>query len=700
MHSSLIALQIIARFHDISINIKNIIKEYALEENEPSQDEVLLIAKKQGFKIKIKNLDMEDIVDNYPFPLMVKLKDNTYCVVLKENKDTKEAIVFFTNKKEPEILSFVQIDRLKASYFVISEKIFTNKLKFSFAWFFRQILHHKQVMSHVLIASFVIQLFALVTPLFTQVILDKVIAHGSLSTLKVIGFAFITVGVFDFLLNVVRNYVFFHTSSKMDATLGAKLFKHLVSLPISYFESRKVGNITARVSELDQIRDFIADKSINVILDLLFSVVFVVIMFFYSVKLTFLVLGIVTLIAIIYVVFTPLLRRKLEEKFQMSAHSNSYLVESITGIQTVKSLSVEASMQKKWDNHLAKYVESGFDLSKLSNILSGFSMFLKQLMTIGILYFGVLLVIDQKLSVGQLIAFQMFANQFIGPVLRLVNLWNDLQQVLLSVDRIGDILNTPREQDVENAITLETLQGEIKFENVNFKYSLNTPNVLNNINFTIKAGQTIGLVGRSGSGKSTITKLVQRLYVINSGMIYIDGVDSRHLNPKWLRSHIGVVLQENYLFSGSIKDNISLSKPSASIDEIINASMIAGAHEFISEFTEGYDTFVGERGSSLSGGQKQRIAIARALITNPRVLIFDEATSALDYESEKIVQDNMEKIKHNRTMLIIAHRLSTVRKCDVIYALDKGEIIEFGSHYELMEQKAYYYNLIKQQDLR
>lgn len=699
MHSSLIALQIAGRFYGISINIENIINEYALEEDELNIDQFIAITKDQGLKIKTKNLDIESIIDNYPFPLIVQLKDNSYGVILKVDEEKNNVVAFFSDKKEPELLSFNDINKLKNTFFVLSEKIFTNQIKFSFGWFYRQILHHKKIMSHVLLASFVIQLFALVTPLFTQVILDKVIAHGSLSTLKVIGFAFIAVGIFDFLLNIVRNYVFFHTSSKIDATLGAKLFKHLVTLPIVYFESRKVGNITARVRELDEIRDFIADKSINVILDLLFSIVFIIIMFFYSIKLTLIVLGIVTLIAIIYVVFTPLLRKKLEEKFQMSAHSNSYLVESITGIQTVKSLNVEGSMQKKWNNHLAKYIEAGFDLSKLSNVLSGISAFLRQLMTIGILYFGVLLVIEQKLTVGQLIAFQMFANQFIGPVLRLVNLWNDLQQVLLSVDRIGDILNTPTEQDVKNAITLSKLEGEIRFEDVNFRYAMNTPNILNNISLKIKKGQTIGLVGRSGSGKSTITKLVQRLYVVNSGMIYIDGVDSRHLNPKWLRSHIGVVLQENYLFSGSIKDNISLAKTSATMDEIIKASKIAGAHDFISEFSEGYDTFVGERGSSLSGGQKQRIAIARALISNPKVLIFDEATSALDYESEKIIQENMEKIKHNRTMLIIAHRLSTVKQCDVIYALDKGEIIEYGSHNELMNKKGYYYSLVTQQDL-
>jgi len=698
VHSSLISLQLIGRFYDVPINIDSIINEYAIQEEELELDEIILIAKNEGFNIKAKNMDLEDLVEHYPLPMMVQLEDNSYAVILKVDMEKSEAVIFYTNQKEPELISFAQLDLDKENYLILSEKYFTKQVKFSFSWFYRQILHHKKVMSEVLLASFVIQLFALVTPLFTQVILDKVIAHGSLSTLKVIGFAFVAVGVFDFLLNVVRNYVFFHTSSKIDATLGSKLFKHLLALPISYFESRQVGNITARVRELDEIRNFIADKSINVLLDLLFSIVFVVVMFFYSVKLTFIVIGIVTLIGLIYLIFTPLLRKKLEEKFQMSAHSNSYLVEAITGVHTVKSLNVEGSMQKKWNNHLAKYVEAGFDLSKLSNILSGFSAFLRQLMTIGILYFGVLLVIDQKLSVGQLIAFQMFANQFIGPVLRLVNLWNDLQQALLSVDRVGDILNTPTEQDVENAITLNALKGDIKFENVNFKYSLNTPNVLNNISFTVKAGQTIGLVGRSGSGKSTITKLVQRLYVVNSGMIYMDDVDSRHLNPKWLRGHIGVVLQENFLFSGSIKDNIALSKPSASMDQIIHAATMAGAHEFISEFSEGYDTAVGERGSALSGGQRQRVAIARALITNPRLLIFDEATSALDYESEKIIQDNMETIKHDRTMLIIAHRLSTVRDCDVIYALDKGEILEFGSHDELMEQEGYYHSLVTQQD--
>ncbi|MDK9694679.1 MAG: ATP-binding cassette domain-containing protein, partial [Sulfurimonas sp.] len=323
---------------------------------------------------------------------------------------------------------------------------------------------------------------------------------------------------------------------------------------------------------------------------------------------------------------------------------------------------------------------------------------LQKLMTISMLYMGVTLVLEGKLSVGQLIAFQMFANQFSSPVLRLVNLWNEFQQTLLSVDRIGDILNTPTEQKNDKAITLPHINGSVKFDAIGFSYAPDLPQVLKGISAEFKAGQSVGLVGRSGSGKSTITKLIQRLYIPNSGTIYIDGVDIRHMNPKWLRNNIGVVLQENFLFSGTIRDNISLSRPDAPMEHIITAAQMAGAHEFISELPQGYDTQVGERGASLSGGQRQRIAIARALLINPRVLIFDEATSALDYESEKIIQNNMAQIRDGRTMFIVAHRLTTVKDCDVILVLDRGEVVEQGTHSELMQLQGYYYKLYTQQD--
>lgn len=422
-------------------------------------------------------------------------------------------------------------------------------------------------------------------------------------------------------------------------------------------------------------------------------------MLFYSLKLTLIVIGFVGMIAALYLLVTPELRRRLENKFQMGAQSNSYLVESVTGVQTVKSLAIEGSMQRHWEDYLGNYVKSGFQLSNMSNSSSAIAATLQRLMTIAILYAGVKLVIENKLTIGQLIAFQMFSNQFTGPILRLVNLWNELQQALLGIDRLGDILNNPIELHSPKAITLSKINGNIKFDNVSFKYNIATPNVLENFSIEIKAGTKVGLIGKSGSGKSTITKLIQRLYLINEGAVYIDGIDIRHMNPYWLRQNIGVVLQESYLFSGTIRDNIAMPMQSAPIEAIIQAAKIAGADEFISQLPEGYETMVGERGSTLSGGQRQRIAIARALISNPKILIFDEATSALDYESERVITDNLEKITQNRTTFIIAHRLSTVQKCDIIVALDRGKIVETGTHEELLAKKGYYYSLYSAQTI-
>lgn len=699
MHSALTALEIAGKLNRIPIDSRSIIKEYALSEHEPSIEELTRIAKHQGFRSSIKKLAVEKIVKNYPLPAIVLKKDGTYMSIIQVNEEKQEVLIFDTTSKEPYIMSYQECDESSSGKtIVLKHKILSQQIKFGFGWFYAQMLNYKKIIGEVLLASFILQLFGLVTPLFTQVILDKVLVHHSMTTLDVLAIAFVAVALFDFIINLIRNYIFVHTTSKIDAKLGAKLFYHLLALPIAYFEKRKVGNIIARVRELDTIREFIANKSISVILDVLFSFVFVAVMLMYSIKLTMLVVTFVAIIGLIYFFVTPQLRKRLEEKFQMGAQSNAYLVESVTGIQTVKSLALEGSMQYKWEDYLAKYINSSFHLSNLSNVLGGISGMLQKLMTISMLYVGVTLVLEGKLSVGQLIAFQMFANQFSGPVLRLVNLWNEFQQTLLSVDRIGDILNTPTEQKNDKAITLPKINGSVKFDNISFSYSPDMPNVINEISAEFKEGMSVGLVGRSGSGKSTITKLIQRLYMPNSGTIYIDSIDIRHMNPKWLRNNIGVVLQENYLFSGTIKDNISLSRPDAPMEHIIVVAQMAGAHEFISELPEGYDTQVGERGASLSGGQRQRVAIARALIVNPRILIFDEATSALDYESEKIIQNNMNTIKKGRTMFVVAHRLTTVKECDIIIVLDRGSIVEQGSHNELMELKGYYHKLYTQQD--
>ena len=697
IQTGLIAFEVVCKINNIGIDLRSIVRENGITEGEISVEELLFIAKKAEFKAKIKNLDFENI-KKYPFPAIFILKDKTFGVILKPDFENKKALIFLPQDKNAKEVTFDEINELSSGEVIIlSHKLMNEQIKFGFKWFFIEIMKYKRIIAEVMLGSFVVQLFGLVTPLFTQVILDKVIVHRSMSTLDVLGIAFVAVTIFEFLLNLTRNYIFIHTANKIDAKLGAKLFHHLFALPFVYFESRKVGNIISRVRELDQIREFITNKSVSVLIDLFFSTVFLVVMFVYSKILTFVVLVIVALIRILYITMTPELRSRLENKFQMSAQSNSYLVEAVTGVQTVKSLSIEGIMQKKWSDYLGRYVKAGFNLSIMSNFAGSLSNLFQKMMTIAILWIGVTLVIKNQLTIGQLIAFQMFANQFIAPVMRLVNLWNEFQQVLLGVDRLGDILNNPVEITSSKAITLPKINGSVRLDKLSFKYSQNTPMVLNKIGLDIKAGQSIGLVGRSGSGKSTITKLIQKLYLPFEGTIYIDDVDIRQMNPIWLRNNIGVVLQENYLFSGTIRDNIAMPRPDAPIEMIIQASQISGAHSFISEMPEGYDTVVGERGSTLSGGQRQRIAIARALITNPKIIIFDEATSALDYESERVIMENLDKIKQGRTMFIIAHRLSTVKNCDLIVALDRGNIIETGTHEELINKRGYYYNLYTQQ---
>lgn len=701
MQTGLIAFEIIAGINRIGIDLRSIIRKYGINDEEIELNELLRIMKDFEFKAKVKQESIDRVIESYPIPAVIIKKDNTYDVLLKADKNNKKVLIFSIKENLTKDISFEELENLCDNKFIIlTHKMINSQIVFGFKWFFNEILVYKQVISEVMLGSFIVQLFGLVTPLFTQVILDKVIVHRSIMTLDVLAVGFVIVMIFELLLNFSRKYIFLHTACKIDAKLGAKLFRHLFSLPFTYFENRKVGNIITRVRELDQIREFITNKSVSVILDLFFSFVFIIMMLLYSPILTLLVVGFVIIIAILYLVITPELRSRLEKKFQMGAQSNSYLVESVTGIQTVKSLAIEGGMQRKWEDYLAKYINSSFKLSNMGNIAGALSGMLQKAMTISILYFGVKLVIDNKLTIGQLIAFQMFSNQFSGPVLRLVNLWNEFQQCLLGVDRLGDILNNPIEMQSSQAITLPQIQGSVKFDNICFKYSPNAPYVINNFSYFVKPGMSVGIVGRSGSGKSTITKLIQRLYLCNEGTIYIDGVDVRQMNPTWLRYNIGVVLQENYLFSGTIRENISLSKPDASIELIIQAANMAGAHEFISELPEGYDTQVGERGASLSGGQRQRIAIARALITNPRIFIMDEATSALDYESERIILNNMSKITKGRTTFIIAHRLSAVRNCDVILVMDRGMIIEAGNHEKLMQkEKGYYKFLYSQQEV-
>lgn len=698
VNTGLISLEIVARMNKIDIDMRAVVREFGIETADTTPEEIMRIAKSKGFKVKKKDISLKEISEKYPMPAIVQMKDGTYTVLLAIRPDDDKVLTIRPLAKHPESHTYEELqEQINDFVIILAHKMLNSDVKFGFKWFFNEIFKYKQIIAQVLLGSFVVQLFGLVTPLFTQVILDKVLVHRTIATLDVLAIAFIVVAIFELLLNLSRNYIFIHTTNKIDAKLGSKLFKHLFQLYYVYFEKRQVGNIIARVRELDRIREFITNKSVSVVIDSFFSLVFVGIMLLYSVKLTLVSLGFLGIIAVIYLLITPELRARLEEKFQMGAHSNSYLVESVTGVQTVKALAIEGSMIKKWEDKLAKYLKSSFNLAIMGNFTGSICGFLQKAMTIAILYIGVMLVIENKLTIGQLIAFQMFSGQFSAPMLRLVGLWNEFQQTLLAVDRIGDILNSPVEMQSKTAITLSDVKGDIKLDNLSFRYSVDLPNVLNNVNLHIPAGAKVGFVGRSGSGKSTLTKLIQRMYYTTEGTIYIDGIDIRNINPVWLRTNIGIVLQENYLFSGTIRENISLPRPNIPMEGIVQAAKVAGAHEFISKLPKGYDTEVGERGSSLSGGQKQRIAIARALISNPRILIFDEATSALDYESEKIIRDNMAMISRGRTTIIIAHRLSTIKDCDYIVCFDNGKIVEVGTHDELIKKDGYYQKLYEAQ---
>ena len=558
--------------------------------------------------------------------------------------------------------------------------------KFDFSWFIPSIVKYRKLIGEVLMVSLFLQLFALVSPLFFQVVMDKVLVHRGMTTLDVLVTGLVVVVVFESLLSGLRAYVFSHTTSRIDVELGSRLFQHLLRLPLAYFQARRVGDSVARVRELENIRSFLTGQALTLVLDVLFSVLFIGVMFLYSTTLTLVVLISLPLYVLISLAVVPVLRARLDEKFARGAENQALLVETITGIQTVKANALEPAMARRWDNQLAAYVSASFKTQTLATWAHEAIGLVGKLINAATLWWGAKLVMDQELTVGQFIAFNMFAGRVAQPIMRMAQMWTDFQQTGISMQRLGDILNTRTEIPPTNAAQLPSVKGRITLDQVTFRYRPEAAPVLQNLSFDIRPGEVLGIVGRSGSGKSTLTKLVQRLYVPEQGRVMVDGIDISLIDAAQLRRQIGVVLQDNFLFNRSVRENIAIGDPAAPIEAVVHAARLAGAHDFISELPEGYDTIVGEQGASLSGGQRQRIAIARALFTNPRVLIFDEATSALDYESEAIIQRNMAHICKGRTVLIIAHRLSAVRQANRIIAMDKGRIIEAGTHDELVQK--------------
>ncbi|AUH53576.1 type I secretion system permease/ATPase [Chromobacterium sp. ATCC 53434] len=693
----LAALVAIARFHGIAVDAGQLQHAAALGGLAFDSDALVLSARSIGLKARVVPLRTERL-SLAPLPVLALDRGGMHFVIAR--CDGKTALVLEANKDAPSVLSLEEVAERSSGRMMLfaSRASLAGELaRFDFSWFIPAIIKYRRLLLEVLAISLVLQIFGLVSPLMFQVVMDKVLVNHTYNTLVAVGMALFIGSTFEVLLTGLRNYIFSHTTNRIDVELGARLFRHLVALPLAYFAPRRVGDTVARVRELENIRNFLTGQALTAVIDLLFSFVFLAVMCIYSVWLTLIVAMSLPVYAGISALLVPTLRQRLNEKFARGADNQSFLVEAVSGIETVKSMAVEPYFVQKWQSQLAAYVAASFRVTQLGNVGQQLIQYVGKLVTLATLMLGAKLVMDGRLTVGELIAFNMMSQRVAAPVLRLAQLWQDFQQIGISMNRLGDILNA-RSELPSSRQALPQLEGNIRFEDIRFRYRPDGPAILDGISLDIRAGQVIGIVGRSGSGKSTLTKLLQRLYLPEQGTVRIDGIDLLLADPSWLRRQVGVVLQENLLFNRSIRENIALTDPGAPFETVMQAAKLAGAHDFICELPQAYDTAVEEHGGNLSGGQRQRLAIARALLTNPRILIFDEATSALDFETERIIQNNMRAICASRTVIIIAHRLTAVRHADQIVAMDKGRIVERGLHDELLARGGYYAHLVSLQN--
>ena len=694
--TGLACLVAIAKYYNIPADYRQLERAYVLREG--AVDMTTLVRAARELKLKARKYDglKEEDLDKLVYPILIRLHSGR-SVVITTIREGDIYVMDPAFSQQP-----VKVDRYKllmdwtgsAILFTRRYELDKKKDKFGFKWFIPVLAKYIPQLRSVLFMSLLLQILGLASPIFVQNIIDKVLVHRAADALDILVLGMVLCTVFQNFITGLRTYLFTNITCKMDVVLSSRLYKNVTALPISYFQKWQVGDVVSRTGELETLRSFMTGNSLTIILDIVFAIVYFIVMFFYSRILSIVVLVMIPLFVLLNVIVAPIFKRMINEKFLIGSENRSFLIETITGIHTVKASSVENNFIRRYEEMLARFVKASFNVVHVANIANSIASFLFNGFNLVILWIGAYYVMEGEITVGELIAFQMIAGQLIAPIMRLINQWQHFQQIRVSMERLSDIMDEDTEPTFNpSRTTLPSLRGDIALERLVFSYSVEGGKVLDNVNIRIPAGMKVGIVGRSGSGKSTLTKLIQRLYLPDTGRILIDGVDIAQVEPAWLRRQIGVVLQDSKLFSGSVEENIRIACPNATHEEVVQAAQLAGAHEFVSQFPHGYDTFVGERGSLLSGGQRQRIAIARALLSNPRILIFDEATSALDYESENIIMNNIEPISRGRTMLMIAHRLSTVRDCDAIIVIEKGRIIEAGSHDELMKRNGVYAKL-------
>jgi ATP-binding cassette subfamily B protein len=569
---------------------------------------------------------------------------------------------------------------------------------FGFRSFLPYIRKHTRTFVEVVIASLFIQVFALANPMIIQVIIDKVLIQESLSTLDVLGALLIICTLFGAALTAIRTFLFTDATNRIDLALGMKVLEHLYRLPLSYFHQRPVGEIASRLRELEKIRSFLTGTALTALLDVGFSVIYVAIMLFYSVKLTVIALIGVPLLAGLTIGVSPIVRRQLKDRAEKNAATESHLVESLTGIQTIKGQNIETRSRWKWFRHYGDTIASSFRNTLTTTSASTIGTLISRFNDVAVLWVGIYMVIDQKITLGQLIAFRILAGYVTSPLLRLAQSWQNFQEAALSMNRLGDVANRAREdQDSDEQIPMPEISGRITCKEIDFSYAPGKLQ-LEHVSLDIPAGSLVAMVGLSGSGKSTLLKIIGRLYEPVKGTAEIDGFDLSKVELNSLRRQIGMVFQETLLMEGSVMDNIAMSDPDAASSTVIEAAKLAEAHDFIMTLPNGYASPVGEQGRNLSGGQRQRIALARLVMQSPNLLLLDEATSALDAPTEQRVISNLRQKFHGKTILFATHRLSTVRLADRIYYLENGIIKETGTHIELIEKKGLYYALYLQQE--
>lgn len=658
----------------------------------PNVESISKAFSKKGFSTTCVQSELSNLHSSV-LPALVEVSKGCWVVIDKILADSIE-VVSFNGERER-----INIDSLKNQW--VGNTITLNKVRdtdFGFGWLFSAFFRHKKVVFQLFMATLTLQVFALVTPFFFQVVVDKIIVHKNIDTLVFLTGGMLLVAVFDVTLSLLRNYIFYHTIARIDGALGSKVFHKLMSLPFSHFANSSVGKTMTHVRELENISEFLNDSTVTMIIDLAFTLVLIGVMYLYSPTLTIVVIGSIVLYVVLLSLNVPAFFKNLERQFSLGARNNSFLVENVSGIETIKSLGVEKNVANIWDTFFSEFIQTNFKGKMIqARGVQGVEL-ISKVTTILVLYFGAKFVIDGELSIGQLIAFSMLTSNIMMPVIRLAHLWQGLQKARVAVSRLAEILNVKEESGSRSvSIIPSEINGKIELKNIDFSYLPEGPNTLTDMSVTIEPGEVIGVVGRSGSGKSTIVRLLQKLYEPTNGQILLDGYELSMIDTHWLRTQVGVVLQDSVLFATTIRNNIAMGNPNLTPNEIVDVAKMVGAHDFIMGLPHGYDTFLEERGGNLSGGQRQRIAIARALATDPKILIFDEATSALDSESEAVIQNSMKQICSGRTVIIIAHRFSTIRAADRIMALEKGQIVEQGTHQELCQLGGIYSMLYKQQ---